>query len=560
MQPIKDVQRDRARHWRATRWLVRYPRGVPVAIFAAIALVTAVAVTAIEAGEHQREKAVMREVAQSVASALDRRGNTSAAYLRAGAALFSTTQEVNLDLFRRFSSELRLDAAYRGSEGYGWAAAVNRAEIAQFEQEMQQESGMPFEIRREPGASGDLLVPVTFLKPITERSRRALGFDLYSEPVRRAAMDEARRMVRPTATGKLVLAQEEDADAAGFLIFMPVFKSGEAGRVLKGFVYSPFDAQYFLNSAMEISTQRQMGVRLYDGAARPENLLAEHRPQVSSGEMVSQEIRIANRPLLIQIESARGAALSPLSMATLLFGLAVASLLMLLARLLTRQAIEDEASLAFFEEQNSIRNSLTRELNHRVKNTLASILSIIALTRRRTDDLDEFADGLEGRIRALSATHDLLTQSDWGTTPMRAVIETELAPYDGGETEIRMEGPEIDLAPNDALSLGLAIHELATNAAKYGALSQPGGAITISWHNESEELVQLYWQERGGPPVSQERKAGFGTQLIQKIVAHELKHPVELNFDHDGVSCLLRVPVRRRSAFQIRERLERLAD
>ena len=545
---------------RGRRWLVRFPRAVPVAIFAAIALITVVSVIAIEAGEHQRERAVMREVAQSVASALDRRGNTSAAYLRAGAALFSANNEVSLALFTRFSSELRLDADYRGSEGIGWAEAISAAEVDSFERRIARERTEAFEVRREPGAREELLAPVTFLKPQTERSRRALGFDLYSEEIRRAAMDEALRMVRPTATGKLVLIQELNQDAPGFLIFMPVFRSTDNGRELKGFIYSPFDAQYFLNSAMEISAQRQMGVKLYDGPADPENLLAVHRPLVSSGDVTYQQIRIANRPLLIEIESARAGALSPLSMATLLFGLAVASLLMLLARLLTRQAIEDEASLAFFEEQNSIRNSLTRELNHRVKNTLASILSIIALTRRRTDDLDEFADSLEGRVRALSATHDLLTNSEWGITPMRAVIETELAPYSGGGTEVVLQGEDIDLAPNDALSLGLAIHELSTNAAKYGALSQPGGVVSIAWKREADEFVEVLWEERGGPPVSQDRKPGFGTQLIEKIVAHELRYPVKMDFDPAGVSCRLRVPVRKKGVFQIRERLANLSD
>ncbi|HSM52791.1 MAG TPA: CHASE domain-containing protein, partial [Erythrobacter sp.] len=474
--------------------------------------------------------------------------------------LFATADEVRLPLFRRFASELRLDADRRGSEGIGWAEVVRRENLEEFERAVQAERMGPFEVRSEPGATGDVLVPVTFLKPDTERNRRALGFDLYSDPVRREAMDEAARMIRPTATGKLVLAQASGDDAIGFLIFMPVFESGEGGRQLMGFIYSPFDAQYFLISAMDMLAHRQMGVRLYDGPADRANLLAEHAPEQESGNRIEQQIRIANRPLLIEIESARMGTLSPLSMATLLFGLAVASLLMMLARLLTRQALEDQVSLAFFEEQNSIRNSLTRELNHRVKNTLASILSIISLTRRRTDDLDEFADGLEGRVRALSATHDLLTQSDWGTTPVSSVIEAELAPYSGGDADIRLDGPAIELAPNDALSLGLAIHELATNAAKYGALSQPGGSVTIKWELEAEDLVKLRWIERGGPRVDPERKSGFGTDLIQKIVAHELRQPVELRFDPEGVSCTLRVPVRVRGVFQIRERLARLSD
>jgi two-component sensor histidine kinase len=231
----------------------------------------------------------------------------------------------------------------------------------------------------------------------------------------------------------------------------------------------------------------------------------------------------------------------------------VASLLMLLVRMLTQQALEDEASLRWFEEQASIRNSLTRELNHRVKNTLANVLSIMALTRRRSKSLEEFADGLDGRIRALSATHDLLTKSDWGTTPVRAVIEAELVPYaHDGDHEIDLQGPDIELAPNDALSLGLAMHELATNAAKYGALSRPGGKVAAHWKLVSPGLVRIEWQESGGPPVTQERGRGFGTDLIERIVAHELKNPVELEFASEGVRCVLTVPVRRPSEFSMR--------
>lgn len=560
MQGAAEARIEKAARGRAGRILARFPRAVPLTIFVAVALITGSSVLAIEAGERQRERAVMREVAQSVASALDRRGNTTVAYLRAGAALFATTDGADLPLFRRFASELQFEGESLGAEGLGWAQAVPVNEIAAFERRIQAERNGPFKVRRLADADQELAVPVTFFKPETARSRRALGADLYSEPVRRSAMDEAVRLARPTATGKLDLLRVGERDTSGFLIFMPVFADQPGGRRLEGFVFSVFDAKYFLDSTMSVLAQRSMGVRLYDGPIGREHLLAEHAPAAPSGERIARQILLAYRPLTIEIESARVDSLSPLSMATLLFGLALASLLMMLARLLTRQAIEDAASLAFFEEQNSIRNSLTRELNHRVKNTLASILSIISLTRRRTTDLDEFADGLEGRVRALSATHDLLTQSDWGTTPVRSVIEAELAPYTGGEAHIHIEGPAIELAPNDALSLGLAIHELTTNAAKYGALSQPGGRVSISWERESAELVLVRWQERDGPPVSAERKAGFGTQLIQKIVAHELRQPVALEFDQAGVSCTLRVPVRARGEFRIRERLDRLSD
>lgn len=560
MQNTAENLRIKPRVNRVSQWLVRFPRAVPVLIFLVIALITGVAVVAIEASEDQRERVIMREVAQTLVAELDRRSSTTEAYLRAGSALFAAADDVRLPMFRTFSSQLRLDSNARGSEGIGWAEVITADQVEAFEASTSNEKGFDYKVRREAGAQGPTLVPITFLKPDSEENRAQLGYDLYSDPVRRAAMDEAAQLVRPTATAKLELSRYEETTRIGFLLFMPVFDGAPDARRLKGFIFSPFDAQYFLGTAMDHSAHPQMGVRLYDGPPASANLLAQHAPAFSSGVTISEQVEVGSRPFVVEIESARAGSLSPLSMATLLFGLALASLLLLLARLVTRQVIEDEVALTFFEEQNSIRNSLTRELNHRVKNTLASIISIISLTRRRTTSLDDFADSLEGRVRALSATHDLLTQSEWGTTPLRSVVEVELAPYSGGGNDVVLEGPDIELAPNDALSLGLAIHELATNAAKYGALSQQGGRVSINWKSEGEELVVVDWEERGGPEVSAVRTPGFGTDLIQKIVAHELRQPVEMRFDPEGVSCTLRVPLRVRREFQIRERLASLSD
>ena len=536
----------------AGRWLTAYPRLIPVGIFLIISAVTALSVFAIEMSEDDREQAQMRQTAQVISSALERRGNTSSAYLRAGAALFATVDNIDPNLFRRFVRQLRLDADYRGSEGIGWAEAIGPQDIAAFEQRtgLQVSGGTS-----DQQASANKLVPVTFLLPSTERNRRAMGFDMYSETVRRMAMDEAERLVRPTASGQIVLLQEGGGDAAGFLIYMPVFEDGPQTRQLRGFVYSPFAAQAFLDSAIGGATASDMGLQLFDGPPDPAHLLAAHEPNLSTGKTFQQEVSIANRPLTLVVESARDGHLSSLSIAILTFGLAVASLLMLMARMLTQQAVEDRESLEFLEQQNSIRNSLTRELNHRVKNTLANVLSIISLTRRRSDDLDEFADGLEARVRAISATHDLLTQSEWGTTPIRSIVEAEVAPYLRiSDSTLELSGPPLEVAPNDALSLGLAVHELATNAAKFGALSVPEGRVTVDWeYDEAAGLATLKWCERDGPPVPALREPGFGTDLIEKIVAHELKNPVDLRFDQGGVCCFLKIAVRKQEDFQIRE-------
>ena len=486
----------------------------------------------------------MSRIALAAASALERRASINASYLRAGAALFALQPEVNEALFQRFVSELRLDTDYRGAEGIGWAPVV----------------GMSSASGSVTGSEGvqetrPMQVPVKFLQPDTVRNRRAVGFDMYADPVRRAAMDEAERSVRPTASGKVVLIQEgNEGESPGFLIYMPVFDDNSPSRSLRGFIYSPYNAADFLTSASELVDLEGMRLALYDGDPSPASLLASIAGRgKEDGPSVRQELRLANRPMILEVTSLRSKSLATISMVVLLFGLAVASLLMLVSRLLTQQLVEDQRALAWFAEQNSIRNSLTRELNHRVKNTLANVLSIVTLTRRRARTLDEFADGLDGRIRALSATHDLLTQSDWGTTRIAAVVAAELAPYTRAEDGVLdMAGPPVELAPNDALSLGLALHELATNASKFGALSVPGGKVAIHWSLAEENLAQIDWSESGGPPVPANRPRGFGTDLIEKIVAHELRNPVQLTFAPEGVQCSLKVPVRLPSDFALR--------
>lgn len=532
---------------------MRYPRAVPIIIFVAILAITGLSVFAIEKVEDRRELDALNEATQAVAAAVDRKGHTSASYLRAGAALAASVENVDLPLFRRFVFELRLDADFRGSDGIGWAEAVTPAELDDFEARIGDQLSRSVSVTPRPNQTTELLVPVTFLEPDTERNRRAFAFDMYSEPVRRAAMEEAARSVRPEASGPIVLAQEGDGEALGFLVYMPVFEDYESGRRLKGFIYSPYNARDFLLSAIELSGVKNVSVSLEAEEAGGNMPLASVGDVGVSTLTARELVEIANRPFALEIRAPHRAALSPLSMATLLFGLAVASLLMVLARLITQQAIEDEKSLDRFAQQVSIRDSLTRELNHRVKNTLANVLSIISLTRRRTRDIDEFADGLEGRIRAISATHALLTNSEWGTTPIGSVVEVEVAPYTSEHgAAVNLSGPEVDLAPNDALSLGLAIHELSTNAAKFGALSVPDGSVDISWGLSDEGLAVVDWVERGGPPVPPRRDPGFGMDLIEKIVAHELRHPVDLSFDESGVRCTLRVPVRHREEFQLR--------
>lgn len=524
-----------------------------------VMLMTVLSVFSIEQGEEERTGEDINRRAQAMASAVERRAYSGSSYLRAGAALLTAQEDVSRPLFERFVGELRLDTDYRGSEGIGWAPVLDPQDVPAFERLLAQDGGTARAVV--PKVAPDSrapVVPVRFIQPDTLRNRKAIGFDMYSNSVRRAAMDQARQDGRPTASGKVVLRQDGDQGDPGFLIYMPVFADAADEKRLKGFIYSPYNGEHFLESAAELVSYEGFGARLYDLSPTGRDLLAQSPGWHDGGMTVERKVSVSGREMLLVVQSPRDDALSTMSMITLLFGLAVASLLMLIARLLTQQAMEDRRALDWLIEQNSIRDSLTRELNHRVKNTLANVLSIVALTRRRATNLNEFAEGIDARIRALSATHDLLTQSEWGTTPLRSVVEVELAPYTQGvDHRVDLDGPLVELAPNDALSLGLALHELATNAAKFGSLSVQEGEVSVHWSTVGENLARIEWVESGGPNVSKPSRRGFGTELIEKIVAHELRHPVDLSFDEGGVRCTLHVAVRQPGEFALREKYAR---
>ena len=195
---------------RTKRWLVRYPRALPAGIFALVAAITVLSLFAIERSEAQRASLQLQSRTAAIASALERRANASSAYLRAGAALLASVETIEPARFRRFVSELRLDADYRGAEGIGWAQIVRPSQVTEYNTLMTLSSPQPVQLYPRPTGERPYSVPVTFLQPDTERNRRALGYDMYSDPARRAAMDEAERTARPTASGKVVLAQEGD--------------------------------------------------------------------------------------------------------------------------------------------------------------------------------------------------------------------------------------------------------------------------------------------------------------------------------------------------------------
>jgi two-component sensor histidine kinase len=185
------------------------------------------------------------------------------------------------------------------------------------------------------------------------------------------------------------------------------------------------------------------------------------------------------------------------------------------------------------------------ELNHRVKNTLATVQSIAMQTARSHADPRTFAEGFQARLLALSHTHDLLTRSHWEGADLDAILQHETEAH--GSHRVSANGPHVALTPAAALSLGMIFHELATNAAKYGALSAPDGRVLVDWAvgDQRKPRLELVWRELGGPPVSDPGRKGFGSRLIERNVRHDLAGEVELDYAHDGFIATFSIPLDR---------------
>ena len=187
------------------------------------------------------------------------------------------------------------------------------------------------------------------------------------------------------------------------------------------------------------------------------------------------------------------------------------------------------------------------ELNHRVKNTLATVQSIAIQTSRSHTDPDTFARGFQSRLMALSHTHDLLTRSHWMGASLSAILEHETEAHD--EHRVSLNGPAIDLKPAAALSLGMIFHELATNAAKYGALSLPEGRVLIDWSIADQMAPRLIitWREVDGPSVSPPERRGFGSRLIERNIRHDLAGTMDFNYPAAGLIAEISIPLEKAS-------------
>ncbi len=189
------------------------------------------------------------------------------------------------------------------------------------------------------------------------------------------------------------------------------------------------------------------------------------------------------------------------------------------------------------------RQLLVNELNHRVKNTLATIQSIASQSLRNAGVDLSVRGALEGRLMAIAATHNVLTDENWSAASLRQIIDGSVTPYRSNPGQLTISGDDLMISPKPAVVLALAFHELAINALKYGALSTPGGHVDIGWSLVDGDQLNLSWTEQGGPPVRPPERRGFGSRIVELALPNELNGEVDVDYHPQGLRCRIHAPL-----------------
>jgi NO-binding membrane sensor protein with MHYT domain/two-component sensor histidine kinase len=258
---------------------------------------------------------------------------------------------------------------------------------------------------------------------------------------------------------------------------------------------------------------------------------------------------IVRDPMIFVAESAASPGL--LAVGVAIGGLAILALALIGVALDRRDRrrtaafVRDIAAAKKAEEQ---QNLLVAELDHRVKNVLARVIVVAQRTSEGSRSMDQFLALFDGRLQSMANTHDLLSRGRWKGVYLADLVRLELEPY-MGTCRATVDGPNVLLSAEATQALAMVLHELVTNAAKYGALSMSGGRVSVDWtcwsNRTSQTMLAIRWQESGGPPVRAPARRGYGTSVISDLIPYELDGSVDINYETGGVRCRIEFPLER---------------
>lgn len=495
--------------------------------------------------EHSADQAVDR-----VLSRLDRH----VILLRATKGLFDAAENgVSHDKFSRFVGSVDIMSELKGIQGIGFARMMPAGTEAQAAAEVATHYGQTVAVR--PETSLPLRTPIVLLEPPDQRNLAALGYDMYAEPVRRAAMDKAIATDRPQITAPVELVQEiTDEKQAGFLVYLPLDNPRlprMGGSPVAGFIYAPFRAGDLIRTAMEDGEALPVALKVLDVDANRAIVHADPGIEAADGLKTTRLIEVMGRNWAFQLRDTSTVPLLRRHYGSLLLGVislmfASAAALAITAR--QQEAAQARAVAAASAREVEYRGMLLQEMKHRIKNHIARIQSIARQSARGATDVKAFTEAFDARLQAMAAVQEILAGNASAEGDLGAILRKELQQgLDQDTIAPLLDGPEVRLDERQSHALALVFHELVTNAMKYGGLSPSGQGLTIDWHvDHSTAPPQLVidWQERfANGDRSAGAGKGFGSRLIEASLRGELAGQIERSFHPDGLTILLRFPL-----------------
>ena len=487
--------------------------------------------------------------AERVASQFNMRLRDHVAILEGVRALYQSDAAAAGPGIRSYLAALQPQVQSPGMEGIGIATAMRAATPAAVEAQLKENYGE--DIKVWPATDQPIGFPIILVEPYTPRRHFALGFDMYSEPKRRAAMRRAWQTGRPAVSGIVQLAQEKASNVKqrGFLIYLPVYArasdttqltaTAPRTRAIEAFVYAPFRVNDMIRAVLGSQLDRIDGLEIRAGAGPSAPVVFRH------GEMgwdaQEQVLRIADRQWTMRISYGRLLERLGRPLAIFVFGLALAILATQLHRVQQRrvgvaQALADEQA-----RHAADRELMIGEMAHRMKNAFARIGALARITLRESNSLDDFEAKFDGRMRALSDAKQMLVTGAVDCVELGRIVHRELE-LAGVSDELLagVAGPDVRLGDEGAQALSLAIHEFVTNSIKYGALAGKG-RLAVGWHRDGGD-IELNWTESDLAETPHIESESFGTQFIRTLIERQLKGSWQRTAVDNRLAIVIRWP------------------
>lgn len=533
----------------------------PIVAFIAVALISLTMAGFAYFATQEAARIKFEGTADDALNRIESRIDLHLSLLRSTQALFDARNgDITRGEFSAFFTALDIDDNFAGLRGIGFLRLAKAGDEAAVEREILHDYGTAHPVY--PETTQPWRTPIVLFEPLDTSNQSIIGFDMFTEPTRRAAIEKAMQDDRQHATGLIQLGQGTGAAQTfpGFLVFVrlnvetapDVINASRSSTA--GFLYAAFRARDLFQTALARAPLLPVNVEIYDGKLDADNLLfrSEAPPAERFGQklVARRDIVVAGRPwtVLFRPTSAFSQPSSRAIPVMLgLFGLLLAGAIALVARY--QERAYDAKSLLHEATEKSLleKDLILQEMKHRIKNSITRVLAIARQTASQATDVKDFSASFSARLQAMAASQDMLTRSRWQKADLGDLLRIELGQVFGKELpEGVLAGPEVLLDETTTQALGLTFHELATNALKYGEAASSVGALKVHWSVEGrvrERTLVLNWHETGQQKLEAPAKTGFGTKLIDLNVTRELRGTIRRDFQPDGLKVEIRIPL-----------------